>query len=146
MRVDECAILPAPQCSTQDGAIDPPISANVPAGRDVAGARADTLPAMDKSHFASDTRCTLVLRDAAGKSRPANVYVYRAYDAFLVVRAQGEDGLVRKIPYEAVERIVSSVEVAPAGRYALPAAMLDEKTWRDRASMQHYASSPGRGK
>jgi len=30
-------------------------------------------------------------------------------------------------------------------RYALPAAVLDERTWRDRAVMAHHAIAPGRG-
>lgn len=101
---------------------------------------------MDKSEFTPDTRCTLVLRDAAGRQRLANVYVYRAYAGFLVVRAAGEDGLVRKIPYEHIERVVDSAPVPPARRYALPAAILDEKAWLEREVMQHYASAPGRGK
>ena len=101
---------------------------------------------MDKTFFAPDTRCTLVLRDAAGRLRPANVYVYRAYARFLIARAAGEDGLVRKIPYEHIERIVDSASVPPARRYALPAAILDEKAWLEREVMQHYASAPGRGK
>ena len=101
---------------------------------------------MQKDDFRPDTRVTLVVRDAAGRPRPANLYVYRAYDGFLVARAQGEDGLVRKVPYDTVERIVSATEVPPPQRYALPAAILDEKAWRGRDTMQHYASSPGRGK
>ena len=101
---------------------------------------------MDKASFRADTRCTVALRDAGGKVRPANLYVYRAYEGFLVARAAGEDGLVRKIPYDRIDRVVSTAEVPPADRYALPAAILDEKAWRDREVMQHYASSPGRGK
>jgi hypothetical protein len=41
---------------------------------------------------------------------------------------------------------VKAVEVAPADRFFLPAGVLDEKNWRDRSTMQHYASAPGRGK
>lgn len=101
---------------------------------------------MDKSSFSSDTRYTLALRDPSGKVRPANLYVYRVYDAFMVARSTGEDGLVRKVRYEDVERIVDRAEVPPAERYALPAAVLDEKAWKGRDTMQHYASSPARGK
>jgi hypothetical protein len=101
---------------------------------------------VDKTAFKPDTRYTLTLRDAGGKPRPANVYVYRVYDKFLIARATSGDGLVRKIGYDEVERIVAEQPVAPEERYFLPAAVLDEKNWRDRAVMQHYASAPGRGK
>jgi hypothetical protein len=101
---------------------------------------------MDKADFKPDTRYVLVLRDAAGKPRPANLYVYRVYDAFMVARATSGDGLVRKIPYAEVERIVEEHPVQPEERYFLPAAVLEEAAWRDRTVMQHYASAPGRGK
>lgn len=101
---------------------------------------------MDKSHFTPDTRYTLALRDERGKPRPANLYVYRVYDQFMVARATSGDGLLRKIAYADVERIVDATPVPAAERYFLPAAVLDEKSWRDRSVMQHYASSPGRGK
>jgi len=101
---------------------------------------------MDKQAFRPDTRYTLACRDAQGRVRPLNVYVYRVYEQFMVARDSGGPGLVRKIPYDAVERIVSASEVAPEARYFLPAGILDEKTWRDRSVMQHHASAPGRGK
>ena len=101
---------------------------------------------MDKSNFSTDTRYTLTLRDAQGKSRAANVYVYRVYDTFLVARATSGDGLLRKIPYASVERVVDTKPVVPQDRYALPAALLDEKNWRDKSEMQVYASSAARGK
>ncbi|MDA8110434.1 MAG: hypothetical protein M0015_17710 [Betaproteobacteria bacterium] len=101
---------------------------------------------MDKTAFKPDTRYTLALRDAGGKARPANVYVYRVYDKFLIARATSGDGLVRKIGYDEVEKIVAEHAVAPEERYFLPAAVLDEKNWRDRTEMQVYASSPARGK
>lgn len=101
---------------------------------------------MDKTAFKADTRYTLTLRDASGKARPTNVYVYRVYDKFLIARATSGDGLVRKIGYGEIEKIVDEHPVAPNERYFLPAAVLDEKNWRDRSVMQHYASAPGRGK
>jgi len=100
----------------------------------------------DKSEFSADTRYTLTLRDAQGRVRPANVYVYRVYDAFMVARATSGDGLLRKIPYSDVERIVDAKPAAADDRYALPAALLDEKNWRDKSEMQVYASSAARGK
>jgi hypothetical protein len=101
---------------------------------------------MDRQAFKPDTRYTLACRDAEGRVRPLNVYVYRTYDTFMVARESGASGLVRKVPYDAVERIVAQTGVAPEARFLLPAGMLDEKSWRDRTVMQHYASAPGRGK
>ena len=101
---------------------------------------------MDRQAFQPDTRYTLVCRDAQGRTRPLNVYVYRVYEKFMIVREAGAAGLVRKIPFDDVERIVKESAVAPESRYFLPAGVLDEKNWRDRSEMQHYASAPGRGK
>lgn len=101
---------------------------------------------MDRHAFKPDTRYTLACKDAEGRVRPLNVYVYRLYDKFMVARETGADGLVRRIDYDAVERIVTEREVAPADRFFLPAGVLDEASWRDRSTMQHYASAPGRGK
>jgi hypothetical protein len=101
---------------------------------------------MDKKAFNPDTRYTLVHRDATGRSRPMNIYAYRAYAEFLVARDLSGAGLLRKIPYGEIERIVRAEPVAPEARYLLPAGILDERNWRDRAAMQHYATSPGRGK
>ena len=101
---------------------------------------------MDKSSFKPDMRYILTLRDEQGKARPANLYVYRVYDQFMIARSTSGDGLVRKIAYSDVERIVDQTPVPAAERYFLPAAVLDEKNWTNRSVMQHYASSPGRGK
>jgi hypothetical protein len=72
--------------------------------------------------------------------------VYRLYEQFMVAREAGATGLVRRIDYDDVERIVRESGVAPEERYLLPAGILDEKNWRDRSVMQHHASAPGRGK
>jgi hypothetical protein len=101
---------------------------------------------MDKQAFKPDTRYTLACRDAHGRVRPLNVYVYRLYEQFMVAREAGATGLVRRIDYDDVERIVRESGVAPEERYLLPAGILDEKNWRDRSVMQHHASAPGRGK
>jgi hypothetical protein len=101
---------------------------------------------MDKQDFKPDTRYTLACRDAQGRVRPLNAYVYRVYDKFMVARDAGASGLVCKIGYDEVERIVKETAVAPAERFFLPAGVLDEKSWGDRSVMQHYASAPGRGK
>lgn len=101
---------------------------------------------MDKAAFRPDTRYTLACRDAQGRVRPLNVYVYRTYATFMVVRETSASGLVRKLAYDDVERIVTESAVAPEARFFLPPGILDERTWRDRSVMQHYASAPGRGK
>ncbi len=101
---------------------------------------------MDKAAFKADTRYTLTWKDETGRERPLNVYAYRVYDKFMVVRETSGPGLVRKIALDDVLRIVQETAVAPHARYFLPAAVLDEKNWVDRAEMQHYASAPGLGK
>lgn len=102
---------------------------------------------MDKSHFKEDTRYTVTWRDTAtGKTRPANFHVLRTYEKFMIVRETSGGGLLRKIAYEDIERIVQEMPVDPAHRYKVPAALLDEKLWRDRSLMEHYFSSPALGK
>jgi hypothetical protein len=101
---------------------------------------------MDKSDFQPDTRCTLALRDAGGTVRPCTVYVFRVYDAFMIARPAGGDALLRKIPYPEVVKIVAAHPVALPERYMVPAALLEEKIWRERDFMSHYATSPARGK
>jgi hypothetical protein len=101
---------------------------------------------MDKNDFRPDTRYTIAWGDRQGSARPATIYVYRAYSEFLVARLVGGDGLLRKITYPEVLKIVSAEPVAPGNRTFVPAAMLDEKTWRDRTIMQHAPGSPQRGK
>ncbi|MDH5536441.1 MAG: hypothetical protein OEZ08_12860 [Betaproteobacteria bacterium] len=101
---------------------------------------------MDKNDFQPDTRYTITWGDRQGGSRPATIYVYRAHSEFLVARLVGGDGLLRKITYAEVLKIVAAEPVAPGDRSFVPNAMLDEKTWRDRSVMQHAAGSPQRGK
>lgn len=101
---------------------------------------------MDKAAFKPDTRYTLTVRDPGGRSRPANLYVYRVYERFMIARATSGDGLLRKVAYDDVEKIVAESAVPDAERYFLPAAVLDEKNWKDRDVMQVYASAPGRAK
>lgn len=101
---------------------------------------------MDKNSFQPERRYTITLRDDQGRQRPANIFVYRTYEAFMVVRFVGGDGLLRKLRYESVERIVKEWAPDPDHVFNTPAALLDENTWRDREVMQHYATSPGLGK
>jgi len=101
---------------------------------------------MDKSRFKPDTRYVLALRDAKGTVRPANLYVYRVYDKFMVARSMSGDGLLRKVGYDSIERVVDESPVPSADRFFVPAALLEEANWRERSEMQVYASAPGRGK
>lgn len=101
---------------------------------------------MDKSSFKEDTRYTITWRDPSGKLRPANIYVFRAYEKFLIARDTSGDGLLRKINYEDVIKIVQEKPVDKEQRFAIPPAVLDEKAWRERSVMERYSSAPGLGK
>jgi hypothetical protein len=101
---------------------------------------------MNKDDFRPDTRCTISWRNPQGRVQAANVYVFKVCERFLIGRLTGDDALLRKIDYQDVLKVVSTTDVAPVDRYALPAAVTDENTWRDRVVMQHYATSPRRGK
>jgi hypothetical protein len=101
---------------------------------------------MDKSDFQADFRYTIAWQPPGGRAMPATIYVYRAHDAFMIVRGGGTDGALRKIGYGEVLKIVAAEPVSPDKRRAVPAALLDEKTWSDRTTMAHYASSPALGK
>lgn len=101
---------------------------------------------MDKSSFNPDTRYTIAWQDPHGRVQPAIIYVYRVHEKFMIARMTGGDGLLRKIAYADVHKIVSADAVAARDRTYLPAALLDEKAWGGRTVMQHYAGSPQRGK
>jgi hypothetical protein len=101
---------------------------------------------MTKDDFKPDTRYTLTCRDESGRAKPLNLYVYRVYDKFMIARETSGGGLLRRVGYDSVERIVHEHPVPPAERFFIPGAVLDEKNWRDRAEMQLYSSAPGRGK
>jgi hypothetical protein len=101
---------------------------------------------MTKEDFKPDTRYTLTCRDESGRAKPLNLYVYRVYDKFMIARETSGGGLLRRVGYDSVERIVHEHPVPPAERFFIPGAVLEEKNWRDRAEMQLYSSAPGRGK
>lgn len=101
---------------------------------------------MDKAAFKPDTRYTLTLRRADGKPEPANLYVYRVYEQFMVARETSGGGLLRKVPYADVIKLVDEIQVEPEKRYLLPNALLEEKNWKDKTEMAVYASSPALGK
>jgi hypothetical protein len=101
---------------------------------------------MDKSDFQSDVRYTIAWQPPGGRVIPATIYVYRTHDAFMIVRGGGTDGALRKMGYAEVLKMVSAEPVPPEKRRAVPAALLNEKIWRDRTTMAHYSSSPTLGK
>jgi hypothetical protein len=101
---------------------------------------------MDKNAFHPDTRYTITWQDPEGRVQAANIYVFRVHDDFMVTRLTGADGLLRKISFAEVLKIVKEEPVAPQARLFVPAALLDAKVWRDRVTMQHTGGSPQRGK
>ena len=101
---------------------------------------------MKRDDFKEHSRITVTWRDKEDKLRPGNFYVYTLFKDAMIVRATDKDGLLRKLPYADVIRIVKQQEIAPQDRYMIPAAVLDERNWRDRDVMMRYSSSPHRGK
>lgn len=101
---------------------------------------------MEKKDFQQDTRYVVTMRDAEGKLRPARMYVYRLYDDFMIARYTTGDGLLRKIKYEDIAKIVKVQPVAAQDRFFIPEAVLQEKAWKDRDSMFRYSTSPHMGK
>ncbi|APZ44652.1 hypothetical protein [Acidihalobacter ferrooxydans] len=101
---------------------------------------------MNKSSFKENTRYSITLKDESGKLRPANIYVYKLHDEFMIARFTDKSGMLNKIAYGDIIKIVKTVAVDPEARFMLPADMLSAKTWQNRSSMQTYSSSPGIGK
>lgn len=101
---------------------------------------------MEKADFEPDTRYAVTWRDEQGKLRPMNIYVYRTYDEFMVTRMTDKDGLLRRIAYSDVVKVVKTIPVRLEDRFFLPDATLAEANWKDRSIMQSYASSPHMGK
>lgn len=103
---------------------------------------------MDKEAFQVDQQYAITLQDANGKLRPANIYVHHLFDNDMIVRrTDGADtGMLFKIPYSRVTKIVRTVPVMDVKRFMLPKAMLSPKLWESRDSMSAYSSSPNLGK
>lgn len=64
----------------------------------------------------------------------------------MIVRMTDKNGLLHKIQYEDVTRIVKTIEVLSPKKFMLPDAVLDPKTWATRTTMQAYGSAPAMGK
>jgi hypothetical protein len=101
---------------------------------------------MQKDDFEEHTRYALTLTDEQGHLRPFNLYVYRKYDDFMIVRRTDREGLLYKMPYEKVERIVRRYPVAHKDQLHVPEALLNRKAWQGREVMSAYSSAPHRGK
>lgn len=101
---------------------------------------------MENKDFSPDTRYTITLRDASGRLRPANIYVFRLYDGFMIARMTDSDGLLRKINYMDITKIVKTVQVPKEDRFSIADAIVTEKAWAERTQMERYSSSPGTGK
>ena len=101
---------------------------------------------MTKEDFKVDTRYMVTWKAADGKLHPANLYVYRLYNDYLIARMLDRNGLLYKIPYSDIVKIVRQQAVAKDSLFYIPAAVLDEKNWKDRDVMERYSSSPNMGK
>ncbi len=101
---------------------------------------------MLKEDFEESTRYALTVRRKSGKLQPANVYVYRRFDEFMIVRNTQDSGLLEKLRYEDVQKIVRSAPVPPAKQLAMPDALLQPKFWAEREFVEAYSSSPSVGK
>ncbi|MBN2678668.1 hypothetical protein HHS34_003290 [Acidithiobacillus montserratensis] len=101
---------------------------------------------MIRNDFKEHSRITVTWKDKEGKLRPGNFYVYALLKDAMIVRATDKDGLLRKLPYTDVLRVVKFKDVAPQDRYMIPDEILKESNWKDTDVMMRYSSSPHRGK
>jgi hypothetical protein len=103
---------------------------------------------LDKSSFSVHTQYSVTLREASGRLRPANIYVHRLEDDYMIARRTDgtQSGLLFKIPYGDIVRIVKSIPVMDNKRFMVPDSMLNPKVWATRDSMMAYSSAPGLGK
>jgi hypothetical protein len=100
---------------------------------------------VDKTDFEPHTQYTVTLRTSAGLVRPANFYVHRVHNEFMIARLNG-DGTMHKLAYADILKVVSMTPVPHERRYHVPPQLLEEQLWRGRSTMQHYASAPRSGK
>jgi len=101
---------------------------------------------LEKNDFAEGMRYAATLKDANGKLRPANFFVYKLFDDFMIARMTDKAGLVHKIAYADVVKIVKTIKVASPKHFMLPDQLLNPKIWATRTTMQAYGSAPGLGK
>lgn len=101
---------------------------------------------MEKQHFHEHCRYTVTLTDTNGKLRPANIYVFKLNESDMIIRETDKSGLLRKVAYDQITKIVKEKAVPEQDRYYIPDAVLDESTWQSRSEMFRYSSSPHMGK
>jgi len=100
---------------------------------------------MEKKDFKENTRCTLTAK-IDGKLRPTNVYILKLFKENMIVRLTDKEGILRKMAYDDVSKIVASHDVSEQNHYSAPEAVLLEKHWQDRVEMQHYGTASHMGK
>jgi len=100
---------------------------------------------VEKTEFHENMRYTLTVKDE-NKLRPLNVYIMKLHNDGMIVRLTEKEGILKKILYENVFKIVKSQEVPKQDRFFVPEAVLSEKNWKDRNEIQHYSSAPHMGK
>ena len=101
---------------------------------------------MNKENFSPNTRYLVTWRSPEGKLRPASLYVYQLYDDYMIARMVDANGLLHKILYTDIVKIVRQQAVPESSQFRIPAAVLEAKNWKDRTVMERYSSSPGAGK
>jgi hypothetical protein len=103
---------------------------------------------VDKNAFKKDGHYAVTLRTAEGRLRPANLYVHRIEEGYMLARhTSGPDlGLLVKLRYDDVVKIVRTHPVLDGKRFMIPEAMLKPQLWESRDSMRAYSSNPGLGK
>ncbi|WP_018873420.1 hypothetical protein [Thioalkalivibrio sp. ALJ16] len=108
---------------------------------------AEDIP-VDKSEFQVNGHYAVTLKDQNGKLRPANIYVHDMQDDYMIARrtSGGDVGLLFKMSYDDVVKIVRTHKVLDRKKFMVPEAMLKPKLWETRDSMRTYSSAPGLGK
>jgi hypothetical protein len=103
---------------------------------------------VDKNAFKKDGHYAVTLRTGEGRLRPANLYVHRIEEGYMIARhTSGPDlGLLVKLRYDDVVKIVRIHPVLDRKRFMIPEAMLKPQIWESRDSMRAYSSNPGLGK
>jgi len=116
-------------------------------GRSGAPARCKEID-VDKSAFSKDGHYAVTLRSPDGRLRPANIYVHRTEDGYMIARhTSGPDvGLLIKLGYDSVVKIVRTHPVLDRKRFMIPEAMLKPQLWETHDTMRTYSSAPGLGK
>lgn len=101
---------------------------------------------MNKGHFKENTRYAVTIKDENRTLRPTNIYIYRLYPDYMIARHMSTNGLLFKISYHNIVKIVKEIPVAPEARFMVPEMVLNPDNWENKSQMVVYGSSPGVGK